>query len=168
MLLVAAIAVLSVGRWSLAPPVQAAGEGVIEGQIGNGTANASPPGGILVVLHIVADDSRVERRQVTADVEARYRFEGLDIAPNLKYLPVVEYQGATYYSRPITLADQPRQAADFTVYESTSSDQWIAYERSNLLIQRVAPGRRSDVHWSQCAFRCAPPDTYIRHSARRR
>ena len=126
---------------TLAPPAAAAGDGLIEGQLKNGTASGPVPAGLTVVLHIVDEQKRVERRQTTTDEDGRYRFEGLETALGFGYLPVVEYQGALYFPRPLRLAEQPRQTADITVYEATGSDQWIALERSNLLIQDVVPDR---------------------------
>src|SRR5215218_811493 len=136
-----ALAVLATSCWFLARPAVAAGDGLIEGSVKNGTRDAGVPVGQTVVLHIVGDDDRVERRQVTTDPEGHYRFEGLETAPGMRYLPVVEYQGAPYFPRPLMLAEQPRQTAGITVYEATSGDQWIAYERANLLDQNVGPSR---------------------------
>jgi hypothetical protein len=92
-------------------------------------------------LHIISDGDRVERRQAATDAHGRYRFDGLDATPDLKYLPVVEYGGVTYYPRPVSLADQPNQTADITVYDSTTSDELILYERSNLMVRSVSAGR---------------------------
>jgi hypothetical protein len=136
-----ALAVLATSCWLLARPAVAAGDGLIEGLVKNGTREAGVPAGQSVVLHVVSDGDRVERRQTLTDAEGRYRFEGLETAPGLRYLPLVEYQGVPYFPRPLTLAEQPRQTADITVYEATTSDQWVAYERANLLVQNVGPNR---------------------------
>jgi hypothetical protein len=125
-------------------PALATGHGVIEGQIQNATPNGASPAGLTVTLHIVSEGDRIERRQATADSDGRYRFVGLDTGTGTKYLQLVEYQGAAYFPRPISLAEPAsggRQSFDITVYEATSSDQWIAHERANLLVQNVAPGR---------------------------
>jgi hypothetical protein len=127
-----------------ATPVLATGHGVVEGQVQNATPDGASPAELTVVLHIVSEGDRVERRQATTDSDGRYRFEGLDTGTGTRYLPLVEYQGAAYFPRPISLAEPAsgaRQSADITVYEATSSDQWIAHERANLLVQNVAPGR---------------------------
>jgi hypothetical protein len=94
-----------------------------------------------VKVHVLREGGRVELRQTTADAEGRYRLEGLDTAGDLQYLPVVEYQGGLYFATPLKLADESRRTADITVYEATQSDQWIAFESSNLLVQNVAPAR---------------------------
>jgi hypothetical protein len=115
--------------------------GVIQGQLKNGTADGAVPADMTVILHIVADGDRVERRQAATDGDGRYRFEGLDTASTVKYLPVVEYGGAMYYTRPLSLAEQANQTADITVYDSTNSDESILYERANLLVRGISAAR---------------------------
>ena len=143
LMLLAAVAVLAVGCWYLARPAAAATDGVIEGQVRNGTPESAAPAGLSITLHVL-DGDKVERRQATTDGDGRYRFEGLDTSPGPKYLPVVEYRGATYYPRPLSFTDPASAApltADITVYEPTGSDQWVAFERANLLVQGVEPDR---------------------------
>jgi hypothetical protein len=143
LIVLVAVAVIAVGCWYLARPAIAAADGVIEGQVKNGTPDGGVPAGLIVTLHIL-DGDRIERRQVTSDGDGRYRFEGLDTSPGLKYLPIVEYHGATYYPRPLSFAEPAAtnsQTADITVYEPTSSDRWIAFERANLLVRDVAADR---------------------------
>jgi hypothetical protein len=118
----------------------AAESGVIEGRVTNATQNGAPAAGATVVLHVVAGE-RVERRETIAGEQGEYRFDGLSTEPGPKYLPVTEFQGALYFGQPLSLAEQSSQTADISVYESTRSDQWIALQRTNLLIQNVGPSR---------------------------
>lgn len=123
------------------PAARAAGNGVIEGHVTNGTPGAPVPAGVGVTLHIVRNDDRIERLQTTTDASGYYRFEGLETSASVKYLPVVAYEQASYFPRVLVLSEQPNQVADITVYEATESDEWIAFERTNLLIQNVTPER---------------------------
>lgn len=129
----------SLATW--APTVDAASDGVIEGQISNATREGPQPAGVPVNVHVLRDGERVELRPTVADAGGRYRLDGLETAGNLQYLAVVEYQGGLYFAAPLKLAEEHRKTADITVYEATSSDQWIAFERANLLVQNVAPAR---------------------------
>ena len=126
---------------SVHAPARAAGAGVIDGQVKNGTTGVSVPTGLEVVLHVVAAEDRVDRVRSTTDAEGRFRFEGLDTAAGLRYLPAIEYGGALYFPRPITLDTQPQQSVEITIYEPTTSDRWIAYERANVLVQGLGPNR---------------------------
>jgi hypothetical protein len=93
------------------------------------------------VLHQVDRAERVDRFQTTADSDGRYRFDALSTADGVRYLPAVEYGGAAYFQRPLSLAGQPHQTADIVVYEPIESDQWIVLERANLLLQQITPNR---------------------------
>jgi hypothetical protein len=120
---------------------QTVGVGVIDGQVKNGTADGPVPAGVEVVLHAVGEGDRVERWRTRTDEQGRFRFERLDTAASVRYLPATEYGGALYYPRPLSLAGQAEQAVEITVYEPTHSDRWIAFERSNLMVQGIAPNR---------------------------
>jgi hypothetical protein len=124
-----------------APAGVAAGPGAIDGQVKNGTAGAGIAPGSQVVLHVVTDDQRVDRQVAPLDDAGRFSFEGLETGPSVKYLPSVEYGGTLYFARPLSLSGQQRQSVEITVYESTRTPQWIAFERSNLLIQGIATDR---------------------------
>jgi hypothetical protein len=115
--------------------------GAIDGVVRDATVGATPPTGLKVVLHLVDDQDRIERRETTTDAEGRFSFQDLSTAPALRYLPVVEYHGALYFTKPLSLAEQPRQAAEIVVYEATTSDQWLALERANILVQGFGQGR---------------------------
>jgi hypothetical protein len=133
-------AVLLAGLALWPAPASAAGDGIIEGRVTNATQQGGPAVGATVVLHVL-EGERVDRRETTADEQGHFRFDGLGTDASLKFLPVTEFQGALYFAQPLALAEQPRQTADITVYESTHSDQWIAFQRSNLLIQSIGPSR---------------------------
>jgi 5-hydroxyisourate hydrolase-like protein (transthyretin family) len=115
--------------------------GTLAGQVQNATAGAPAPVGIPVTLHIVGEGDQVQRRDTTTDQDGRFSFSGLDVSAGLKYLPTVDYQGTLYFDRVVSLADQPEQTVAITVYEGTTTDQLIAFERSNLLVQNIAPNR---------------------------
>jgi hypothetical protein len=136
-LVVALLALASLG----ADPGLASENGIVEGLVTNGSQGGSPVEGSPVVLNALDESDRLERRESTIGADGRYRFEGLPTAAGLRYLPVVEFQGAAYFPQPVSLEQEPRQQADITVYEATESDQWVAFERTNLLVRAVGPNR---------------------------
>jgi 5-hydroxyisourate hydrolase-like protein (transthyretin family) len=119
----------------------AAAAGTLAGQVQNATAGAPAPVGLPVTLHIVGEGDQVQRRDTTTDQDGRFSFSGLDVSAGLKYLPTVDYQGTLYFDQVVSLAEQPEQSVAITVYEGTTTDQLIAFERSNLLVQNIAPNR---------------------------
>ena len=121
--------------------VSAEAAGTLAGQVQNATAGAPSPANLPVTLHIVGEGDQVQRRATTTDQDGRFSFSGLDTSAGLKYLPTVDYQGTLYFDQVVSLAEQPEQTAAITVYEGTTTDQLIAFERSNLLVQNIAPNR---------------------------
>jgi hypothetical protein len=136
-LLVGLLALASVGP----APAGASENGIVEGLVTNGSQNGSSVAGSSVVLNALDESDKLERRESTVGSDGRYRFEGLPTSAGLHYLPVVEFQGAAYFPQPVSLDQEPRQQADITVYDATASDQWVAFERTNLLVRAVAPNR---------------------------
>jgi hypothetical protein len=138
---VALLLTLALFLAGLARTAAAQAAGVVDGQVRNATAGAPPPAGLPVMLHIVGEGDQVQRRQTVTDQDGLFSFGELDPAAGLKYLPTVEYQGALYFDQVLTLVDEPHQTASITIYEGTTSDQLIAFERTNLLVQNIAPNR---------------------------
>ena len=121
--------------------VSAEAAGTLTGQVQNATAGATAPAGLPVTLHIVGEEDQVQRRDMTTDRDGRFSFSGLDTSASLKYFPTVDYQGTLYFNQVVSLAAQPDQTVAITVYDGTTSDQLVAFERSNLLVQNIAPNR---------------------------
>src|SRR6266487_1104548 len=82
---------------SLPCVAQAAGTGVIDGQVVNGTAGGRVPADLKVTVHIIQDRTKVGERVVQTDGEGRFHLDGLDTGPNLLYFPIVEYAGVAYF-----------------------------------------------------------------------
>ncbi len=121
--------------------VSAEAAGTLAGQVQNATAGAPAPANLPVTLHIVGEGDQIQRRDATTDPAGRFSFRGLDTSVGLKYLPTVDYQGTLYFEQVVSLTEQPEQTVAITVYEGTTTDQLIAFERSNLLVQNIAPNR---------------------------
>jgi hypothetical protein len=118
-------------------------DGAVSGQLLNKTAGGSSTAGTTVVLVSFGrkEQAPVGQRTTQADAQGNYSFTALDRDPNLVYLTLARYENVNYPSdTPFQLQDQPNTQADITVYESTSADDGIQFERLNLLVMGADQG----------------------------
>jgi hypothetical protein len=118
-------------------------DGSVSGQLLNKSAGGSSTGGTTVVLVSFGrkEQAPVGQRTTQTDAQGSYSFSGLDRDPNLVYLTLARYENVNYPSdTPFQLQDQPNTQADITVYESTSADDGIQFERLNLLVMGADQG----------------------------
>lgn len=126
----------------LSSPAHAQSAGLVEGRVVNGTAGAGPPQRASVSLYRVRDRQVVASDSQQVDEQGHFRFDGLEADPSLVYLLVAEYQGIVYpHPQLLRLGEQPRQAVELRVYETTSDARAIAFERANMLVLGVEPTR---------------------------
>ncbi|HYU17461.1 MAG TPA: SHOCT domain-containing protein [Chloroflexota bacterium] len=134
-----AIVVLLVAAFDPAA-VGAEGGGRIDGQVINGTAGAPSPASLRVTVHIFQDRSKIGEQVVETDGAGHFMLLGLDIGSGKLYFPVVEYGGASYFpERPIVLDDATAKSVEIRIFEPSSSDDAIAFDRANLLVLGVTP-----------------------------
>jgi hypothetical protein len=118
-------------------------DGVVTGQVTNGTAGAAVPVGDAVTLVVFSRQAQniVDQKSAVVDDAGRYTFSGLDRDPNLVYFAFVRHGGVSYpIAQPLQLQDQPSQQADIRVFETTNVDDAIRFERLNLIVVGVQPG----------------------------
>jgi mono/diheme cytochrome c family protein len=112
-----------------------AGEGVIEGQITQGTAGGEQPGGNAVRLYAYLDFSQVANFETTADEEGAFRFENLSTNGDIDYILEADYTDIPYNSAFFKLTDEePTQTIELIVYDVSDDDSQIVISRGNLLI----------------------------------
>jgi hypothetical protein len=127
-----------------APAVVAQESGVIEGAVTNGTAGASSPSGVEVVIHILQHRVKTGERRVQTDAAGRFRADGLAAGPDLVYFPIVTYGGVAYYpDRPVVLDGSTPATTEITVFEGTPSADAIVFDRLNMLVIGVTPSALS-------------------------
>ncbi|MGB9301518.1 MAG: hypothetical protein WCD51_13130, partial [Anaerolineae bacterium] len=117
------------------PAVLAQGEGIIEGQVANGTAGAPPESvaGLEVTLYEVADGAAELMATTTSDGDGWFRFEGLATEPDRSYRFQLEYEGIVYGAVSGFPADDTLLRVAATVYETTASDSNIAVDRHHVI-----------------------------------
>ncbi len=113
----------------LAVTARAQGGGVLEGMVVNGTVDGAAVGAeIPIALYVYLGGSELEVLETTTDAEGRFRFEGLDIDPNLEYWPEAVYRDVPHaIPEPLQFEDdQTPLTVTLTVYEPTNDDSAIS------------------------------------------
>ncbi len=118
-------------------------DGAVSGRLANGTAQGATTVGDTVSLLIfgVKEQAQTGERQTILGPDGGFTFTGLDRDPNVAYFLLAEHQGITYSNpQPFQLKDEPTRQADITVYDTTTSDRDLRFERTNLLVTEADPG----------------------------
>lgn len=120
------------------PPaaVTAQGEGIIEGQVMNGTAGAPRVSlvGLEVTLYDVTVGSRALLATTFSDGQGRFQFEGLATDAGRTYEFQLEYQGIVYGARSAFPDGETLLRVAATIYETTTGDRGIVVERQHVLV----------------------------------
>ena len=125
----AVLAVALLLGMSLMVTAQAQEEGVLQGQVVNGTAGAPEVGeGVPVLLHMYEGDSETSVLETMTGADGLFRFDGLNTDPNLEYWPEASYLDVQYtVSAPLQFEDgQSSLTATLPVYETTNDDSTIS------------------------------------------
>lgn len=119
---------------SITAEAGAQGEGVIEGQVFNGTSDGVPLEGVPVTLWISRGEGDESSLRVTTDEEGRFRFQDLD-TEGYVYRFEVEYQDVSYGSERLVFPEgEDILSVPFTVFEPTTSDADLWIERAHLIL----------------------------------
>ncbi len=129
--LVLAILLLLVQPWT----TLADGDGVLQGQVVNGTAGGGSTEGLPVVLRVFQGASEQPSLSVTTDADGRFRLEGLETGSDWTYLLRVTYQEVIYSPGLVSFeAGQSEMVLDISVYEATTDDSQIRVGRAHLFV----------------------------------
>ncbi len=104
----------------------------IEGTVRNGTAGGGDVSGQAVMLHRVGV-SRMEDISTTTDESGRFRFDGIEYDPELRYGVSVRYQDAIY-GTDLDLSGGSPDHIELTVYDATHDDTIISAASASLLL----------------------------------
>ena len=117
-------------------PALAAEPGVIRGRIVNGTADAVVPSGLTATLDGFRATERLPVRAIAVAPDGMFEIRPVETGPEYAYVLTVEYLGASYSSRVLTVPDGGVVEAALTVYEVTHDDPGIALESITRLLRR--------------------------------
>jgi len=119
----------------------AQGQGVIEGQVVNGTANGGSVEGLTVTLHVFAGMEEQPSQAATTDAEGKFRFEELSTEADHGYALLLNYGGVDYGSDLLTFSSTTDEekltdilSVPMNVYESTGNDEAISIERAHIFV----------------------------------
>ena len=112
------------------PVVQAqgGGEGVLAGQVVNGTAGAAQIGaGTTVNLYLLGGELMEEVGTTVTDSDGRFRFEGLDVSVGLSYLVEAVHEDVPYSSADLLQYEEGQTELEVTVtvYDTTPDDAGV-------------------------------------------
>jgi hypothetical protein len=121
--------------WLVPVRTLAQGQGIIEGQVVNATANGGPVEGLTVTLHILADMEEQPPQTAITDAEGQFRFEGLITEANHVYTLRLDYQGVEYGSDLLPFGEgETTLSVPIQVYEATESAEVVSIERAHIFV----------------------------------
>jgi hypothetical protein len=113
----------------------AQGDGVLQGQVINGTAGSEIAEGIEVVLRSFEGRDEGEQRFATTDALGQFRFEGLETGEDWGYLVQVGYQEVLYSPGILSFeAGQSDLSTEVLVYEATTDAREVEAERAHIFV----------------------------------
>ncbi|MFC1943217.1 carboxypeptidase-like regulatory domain-containing protein [Chloroflexota bacterium] len=122
---------------SLSTPALAAepGNGIIEGQVVNGTAAGTSVAEQNVTLKTYQNDAEVDATTSKADAKGRFVFDGLPPESDYSYQVEVNFQEADYTSEWLSFDEgEITKSTEVTVYEATNSDETIKVTTAHTII----------------------------------
>ena len=119
----------------------AQGQGVIEGQVVNGTADGGSVEGLTVTLHVFRGMEEQPSQTATTDAEGKFRFEELSTEADRGYALLLNYGGVDYGSDLLTFSSTTDEekltdilSVPIKVYESTENDEAVSIERAHIFV----------------------------------
>jgi hypothetical protein len=116
-------------------------QGVIEGQVVNGTADGGSVEGLAVTLYVFVGMEEQPPRTALTDAEGRFHFENLSTEADHGYALLLNYGGADYGSDLLTFSATTGEESStdilsvpIRVYEPTESDEAVSIERAHIFV----------------------------------
>ena len=109
-------------------------DGVIDGQVVNGTAGGGNVSALDVTLLVFVDDALTETITAVTDDQGRFEFSDLAIGPGYEYLVSAHYMGVDYYGAVIFGADEASTFIEVPVCDTTASDEAIRVVQAHTIM----------------------------------
>ena len=121
---------------TLPAPAPAQGEGVIEGQVMNGTGEAAQASvvGLDVDLYELVDGSASLLDTTTSDRQGRFTFQGLNTGFDRAYRIQLEYHGVVYSTESTFPRGESLIRIVTTVYETTTRDSGLIVDQHEVVV----------------------------------
>jgi mono/diheme cytochrome c family protein len=118
-----------------------ASDGVISGQVMDGTAGAGLPAPLQVTLHGFDSDTEVVTETTTTAADGTFVFDHLELVNGRIFGLTTAYQGVTYYSQGTHLtAGQGHVDLPLTVYEISNDASRVTVDRLHMVFDFPSPG----------------------------
>ncbi len=118
--------------------VRAQETGVVEGRVVNATPDGPPIGAIPLTLRTFRRMTQESETLGRTDAQGRFRFEGLEVHPDIRYFVQAGYQNVAYRSRAIDLVREPGPV-EVSVWETTTADAGIFIRRASIAVPESQP-----------------------------
>jgi len=115
--------------------VTATKNGRITGQLLDGTNKNAPLPGQTVTLQMAQGVNSQDLATTSTDAHGNFSFANLSTDKTISYAVYIRYQGAQYTSNLISLANQPQQQTNLTVYEATTDSSKVAVVDATVLVR---------------------------------
>ncbi len=111
------------------------GDGTVEGQLVNGTANGSSVDAQNVTLKTYQNGDEMFSATAVTDTDGRFSFDGLLTEPEYSYQVSLFYQEAQYFGETVSFTkNDTARFTDITVYDSTDDDSAIVIATAHTII----------------------------------
>ncbi len=118
-------------------------QGVIQGQLVNGTADGSSVGGIEVLLEPYVNNSQSDSVTAMTDDDGRFVFEALTTDASHVYHLSLWFQETEYFGEAISFAEGETLAeTQIMVYDATATDENIVVTNSHTIVDVEVGGLR--------------------------
>jgi hypothetical protein len=109
--------------------------GIITGQVINGTAGGTLPPGMQVTVQGFTETALLPPQTASVDASGRFRIEGLETSTGYAYVVYTEYLGIQYGTDTIAFeSGQTEVNGDISIYETTTSDESISLSRIHFVV----------------------------------
>ncbi len=113
----------------------AAGPGVIQGYVVQGTPDGGTPANLSVTLFGFLDFTQIMSATTTSEADGSFQFDDLSSDPEIAYVVETDYADIGYTSDFLRLSpDAPVETVEVEVFEPSDDDSNIVINRSNWIV----------------------------------
>ena len=115
-----------------------AGQGIIHGQISNGSEGGLLPDVLEVTLFGFDGQQEAFSETTIADENGNYSFEGLEFVPDRIFIATVNYQGTIYASDVAHFIEEAEQDLPIIIFETTQDVTSVQIDRLHVIIDMAS------------------------------
>ncbi len=134
-------------------------QGTITGRVLNGSFDNQLLAGQIVRVQSYRGATLSNTTETLTDETGRFKFQDLEVDPNIMYVVITSYEDIEYFSEPILLdRESPERESDLAIYEKSWDGSNVVVENLHVIIRRGERG----IHIQEImAVRNTVPFTYV-------